>query len=100
MEIELNDTLDSFVVDPDAVDVIMVEIDGIRWQCAEPDVGIFSSYPDDWSEEYFYGDKSFSTSNALVAHLIDVGAYEGDCELMVKAIDSHIQDCSHDWEQD
>lgn len=58
MQLNLVEALEALCTLDDPADSpqLTVEIDGIEWGPAEPDVGIMAPYPDDWNEYYSIGD--------------------------------------------
>lgn len=90
--VPLNDLLDGFTVDPETAPELTVEIEDVVWQNAEPDVGIMSSYADDWTETFFADDKhDFDSRKDYVLHLIEAGVLEPKADEILKLIEDEIQ---------
>lgn len=99
--VPLNDLLYGYTVDPDAAPEMLVEIDDVRWQRAEPDVGIMSAYPDDWSETFYAdADKWVNNRQGFVVSLLERGVLEGDADEISKLIEQEIRAFVDELEND
>lgn len=94
MQIELNDCLDHLLESDHGGLALVVEIDGMVWCNAEPDVGIMSDWVDDWSESYAIdGDDAGSDADAFAEALLALtDAFGSDPAAIAKAVRDHVNE--------
>lgn len=101
MELELNDVLEAYWVNPDNAPIVTVAIDDVNWQYAEPDVGIMSDYVDEWAETWYLGEHSWTNDVSLFVSegLFAGGHVEGTPDEIQKTLEARVKEYIDEMEQ-
>lgn len=102
MQIELNDCLDHLLEGDHGGLELSVEIDGMVWCNAEPDVGVMSDWVDDWSEHYAIdGDEAGNDADAFAEALLALtDAFGDDAAAIAKVVRKHIEEQMQEVERE